>query len=119
MECLKYMDYGTFVNTFRDIYHKYKMTNNPTYAYYSKYPVEYTQVIQQLVLDDYTIAICFFKYIDKMIGEGKISEIEHRKIMNHAYFIFTGDFRDNIVNENEYDNIFKSVELLIDEFDKY
>lgn len=49
MQVLKYMDYNTFVDTFGTIYHRYRMTNNSTYAYHSVYPVQYMQVIQQLV----------------------------------------------------------------------
>ena len=119
MQVLKYMDYNTFVDTFGTIYHRYRMTNNSTYAYYSVYPVEYIQVIQQLVWDDYTITMCFFRYIDRMIEKGKISEIEHRKIMNHAYFIFTGDLRHHIANENEFDDIFRNIDVLIDNMDSH
>lgn len=119
MQVLKYMDYNTFVDIFGNIYRRYRMTNNSTYAYYSVYPVEYTQVIQQLVWDDYTITMCFFRYINRMIEKGKISEIEHRKIMNHAYFIFTGDLRHHIANENEFDDIFRNIDVLIDNMDSH
>ena len=54
-----------------------------------------------------------------MIDKGKISETEHRKIMNHAYFIFTGDLRHHIANENEFDDIFRHIEVLIDNMDSH
>lgn len=119
MQVLRYMDYNTFLDTFKSIYHRYRMTGNSTYAYYSVYPVEYTQVIQQLVWDDYTITMCFFKYIDNMINKGAIQEVQFNTIMNHAYFIFTGDLRHHITNENEFDDIFRHIEVLIDNIDSH
>lgn len=123
MQVLKYMNFGDFFKTFKEIYSRYRHTSNSTYAYFSMYPfqyIQYSECIQKLVWDDYRIAKAVFRYIDNMINKGAIQEVQFSTIITHAYFIFTQtNFRKEVENSNDFDKLFRDIEILIDNLDDH
>ena len=123
MQVLRYMNFDDFFKTFKEIYGRYRHTSLSTYAYFSMYPfqyIRYSECIQKLVWDDYRIARAVFRYIDSMINKGAIQEVQFSTIITHAYFIFTQtNFRKEVENSNDFDKLFRDIEILIDNLDDH